>query len=96
MKRIFAILLLTATLLIGCGFSSEEEFNDFAGEFYVQMFTDGDQTEEVNAMYSEFTSNFSEYEDSELYEAIVGMYHGLKNGVASKFQVKAMHLFNVD
>lgn len=92
--RKLLIVFIAVAMLGACSNDNAEEFNDFSIDFYTQMFTDGEQSELVNEMYAEYVSEFSNHEDSELYKAIDGMYRGLNNGNATKYQLTAMSLLN--
>ena len=86
------ILLL---LIVGLFAASEDEFLSFAEGFYVQMFSDGEQSAEVKDMYEDFTSQYKSYEDHELYENIDGMYQALGNDEsATGYQLAVMKLIN--
>lgn len=95
MKRIIALSIVVILILVGCGNGIDrEEFVSDSTDLYVQMFTDGEQSEAVKEMYEEYSDKYSELKDDELYEAIEGMYNGLTNGKAAEYQAEVMRLLN--
>lgn len=92
MKRLTLILIL---LLTGCSSGpDEDEFMKFSSEFYVQMFQDGEQSQEVKEMYKEFTQ-FKGVENEELYTNLEKMYEALGNGeAATPYQMEVMKIIN--
>lgn len=85
-------ILLALLIIAGCGSIDRDAFVKDSSDIYVQMFTDGEQSEKVNEMFEEYSQNYSKLKDDELYEAIEGMYRGLANGNATKYQLEAMRL----
>ncbi len=94
MKRLSIIMTVMVVMLVGCGYNNAEEFKSFAGSFHAQMFTDGEQSDRVIEMYEELTSKYESHAGESLYEAIEGMYNGLENGNATKYQLEVMRLLN--
>lgn len=94
MKKLLIIIALVTLFLVGCGSDNAEEFKSFAGSFHAQMFTDGEQSDKVIEMYEELTSKYENHAGEDLYEAINGMYNGLENGNATKYQLEVMQLLN--
>jgi len=90
MNRLIVAFMLAVLFLVGCSTNSSVEFEKYSGDFYVRMFKDGEQSEEVIRMYETYTKDFAKYKGDELYEAVVGMYNGFEDGRAAEFQVKAM------
>lgn len=91
--KVIVPILLAILLLVGCvsGIDRDTFVRD-SSDIYVQMFTDGEQSEKVNEMFAEYSRKYSRINDDEIYEAIEGMYRGLANGNATKYQVEAMRL----
>lgn len=99
MKRILIMLIASITILTvsGCAANDEittKEFNADSSELYVQMFTDGEQTEAVEELYEDYVASYEGFEGDELYESISGMYNGLNDGNATKYQLDTMTLLN--
>lgn len=92
MKKLALILII---LLTGCSSGPDEgEFVDFSSEFYVQMFQDGEQTQEVKEMYKEF-KKFKGVDNAELYSNLEKMYEALGNGEsATPYQIEVMKIIN--
>lgn len=95
MKKLL-IMMLFSLLLSGCnGDPDESEFADFSEEFYVQMFTDGEQSQEVKDMYEQYKTEYKSFKDHELYVNINGMYQALGNGeAATDYQLEVMRIIN--
>lgn len=96
MRRIAIVMTMVATLLVGCNSGpTEEEFARFASDFYIQMFTDGEQSEQVTQMYKEMTGEYKSFEKEALYENLAGMYKGLGGeGDAEKHRQQVTKLLN--
>jgi hypothetical protein len=82
-------------MLVGCNQgTTEEEFISFSTNFYTQMFTDGEQSEEVNEMYESYMKEYSEFKNDELHKTLVSFYEGLNSGSSTEHQLEAMKLLN--
>src|SRR5690606_20339738 len=95
--KVIVPILLTIVLLVGCANGIDRDtFVKDSSDIYVQMFSDGEQSTEVNEMFEEYEKKYPKLkgEELELYEAIDGMYRGLANGEATKYQLEAMRLLN--
>lgn len=92
MKKLTMILLL---LLTGCSSGPDEnDFVRFSSEFYIQMYEDGEQSQEVKEMYNEFTK-FKGVDNAELYSNLEKMYEALGNGEsATPYQLEVMKIIN--
>lgn len=92
MKNLTMILLL---MLTGCSSGpDEDDFVRFSGEFYVQMYQDGEQSQEVKEMYKDFT-RYKGVENEELYTNLEKMYEALGNGEsATPYQMEVMKIIN--
>ena len=96
MRRIAVMMTMVATLLVGCNSGpTEEEFASFASDFYVQMLTDGEQSEKVTQMYNEMKDEYKSFENESLYENLAGMYKGLGGeGDAEQYRQQVTKILN--
>ena len=96
MRRIAVMMTVIATLLVGCNSGpTEEDFASFASNFYVQMFTDGEQSEQVTQMYKEMEGEYKSFKNEALYENLAGMYKGLGNeGNAEQYRQQVTKILN--
>ncbi|MFC7785677.1 hypothetical protein ACFQWC_14375 [Rossellomorea sp. GCM10028870] len=76
--------VLSIGLLVGCQSQPEQSFEDFADDFYVEMFRAGEQSEEVTEMYDQMVAEYDAESSDELYEALTGMYEALDSGASAE------------
>lgn len=76
--------VLSIGLLVGCQSEPEQSFEDFANDFYVEMFQAGEQSEEVTEMYNQMVVDYGKESSDELYEALAGMYEALDSGESAE------------
>ena len=97
MKKLVLAFTLLVALMTGCNNQpSEESFKQDSSELYTQIFTDGEQSEEVNAMYQDYMDEYEAYEDEELYQEMDNLYHSLGegNGDSSNYLTSVMNILN--
>ena len=97
MKKLVLAFTLLVALMTGCNNQpSEESFKKDSSELYTQIFTDGEQSEEVNAMYQDYMDEYEAYEDEELYQEMENLYHSLGegNGESSNYLTSVMNILN--
>lgn len=92
MKKLI-VILISLLILVGCSTKAEQDFEGFASDFYVQMFSDGEQSEKASEMHKELKRNYKDHADEELYISLDGMYKELATGDI-KSQLKVMELIN--
>lgn len=98
MKQITVIAILLLFVLVS-GYASqpsEEDFIKFSGDFYAQMFTDGEQSTKVKKLYVELIDEYSAFKNHALFVNLDGMYEALGNdGVdATQYQLEVMRILN--
>ena len=93
MKKLFVAALMAVLFTAGCGIGGEDFAKD-SSMLYAEIFEDGAQTTQVNAMYDDYVAKYGDYEGDELYQAVVGMYNGVETGEATPYQLEAMRLLN--
>jgi hypothetical protein len=94
LKKI-TLMILLSVMLIGCSHKvTEEEFVSSSSEFYMQMFMDGEQSEDVNKLYKSYVDEYKVFADDDLYKTLTAMYDGLNTGSATEHQVAAMKMLN--
>lgn len=94
MKNLF-LIFMASIVLMGCGAPSESEFIEYSEEFYIQMFTDGNQSEAVTEMYGKFIEEYDGFKSEALYANIEGMYKALGNEEsATPYQMEVMRILN--
>jgi hypothetical protein len=88
-----AVVLLIMT---GCGGNvDDKDFDKFAQDFYIQMLTDGEQSEEVSEMYDEMVGEYNGVENETLYENLAGMYKALGGeGDAEQYRQQITKILN--
>ena len=97
MKKLVLAFTLLVALMTGCNNQpSEESFKKDSSELYTQIFTDGEQSEEVNAMYQDYMDEYESYEDHELYQEMDNLYNSLGegNGDSSNYLTSVMNILN--
>ena len=97
MKKLVLAFTLLVALMTGCNNQpSEESFKKDSSELYTQIFTDGEQSEEVNVMYQDYMDEYEAYEDEELYKEMDNLYNSLgeENGDSSKYLTSVMNILN--
>jgi hypothetical protein len=98
MRKLTIMIAIMTAALIGCNTATTTrgaDFDSFAQDFYVQMFTDGEQSEEVSEMYEEMVSEYEGFEDEELYENLAGMYEALGGeGDAEQYRRQVTKILN--
>lgn len=100
MKSLITTIVLSFLIIVttGCGIEAKAKvsFEDFANDFYTQMMTDGEVTEEVDAMYKTLTEDYNDSRDGEIYENLEGMYMALatEGESATPYQLELMRILN--
>jgi predicted ATP-grasp superfamily ATP-dependent carboligase len=98
MRKLTIMMAIISTVLIGCNVTAatnEADFNSFAQDFYIQMLTDGEQSEEVSEMYGEMVGEYESYDNEELYENLAGMYEALGGeGDAEQYRQQITKILN--
>ena len=97
MKKLVLAFTLLVALMTGCNNQpSEESFKKDSSELYTQIFTDGEQSEEVNVMYQDYMDEYEAYEDEELYKEMDNLYNslGAEDGKSSGYLTNVMNLLN--
>ena len=90
-------MIIAVLMMAGCGAEKADvkDFEQFANKFYVQMFTDGEQSEKATEMYEEMVDEYEAFEDEELYENLAGMYKGLGGeGDAEQYRQQVTKILN--
>lgn len=97
MKKMVMAFTLLVALMAGCNNQpSEESFKQDSNKLYTQIFKDGKQSEEVNAMYHDYMDEYEAYEDEELYQELDNLYNSLGkgDGKSSGYLTNVMNILN--
>jgi hypothetical protein len=75
--------------------NSRQSFEEYSEDFYIQMFTDGEQSAAVTEMYERFIEEYDGFNSEALYANIDGMYKALGNEEsATPYQMEVMRILN--
>ncbi|ALY08082.1 hypothetical protein BhaS171_00026 [Bacillus phage vB_BhaS-171] len=91
------LLLVCSSLMLGFFKPvTQEKFDNHAELFYIQMFTDGQQSEQVNIYYEDMIHVFDKFEDDPLYKELELMYEALgEDGKSAEIhRQKVMNMIN--
>lgn len=94
-NKIILFLLAMPLFLSACSQPNEQEFNEYASKLYMQMFTDGEQSDKVKSLYAEI-KQYGAFKNEHLYVSLVNMYESLENDPvnSAKYQVEVMNILN--
>jgi hypothetical protein len=96
MLKLTLKIAMVILIMTGCGGNvDDKDFDKFAQGFYIQMLTDGEQSEEVSEMYGEMVGEYESYDNEELYENLAGMYEALGGeGDAEQYRQQVTKILN--
>jgi hypothetical protein len=96
MLKLTLKIAMVMLIMTGCGGNADDkDFDKFAQDFYIQMLTDGEQSEEVSEMYDEMVSEYNGVENETLYENLAGMYEALGGeGDAEQYRQQVTKILN--